>query len=145
MITATSQKQKMASLLGAASIPFIACISLLAAMVLQILSFAAPYWAYSDTEDIGLWRRTNCVQRNGVAGCYRTDHLWYYYTGKVVCECVCGGGGVHNCHCNVLKNCIMSSYYKFQGCFQLDPLFKNTLGLIIIYYLHQQIMKCLVK
>ncbi|XP_059141840.1 uncharacterized protein LOC131929578 [Physella acuta] len=70
----------MASLLGAASIPFIACISLLAAMVLQILSFAAPYWAYSNTEDIGLWRRTNCVQRNGVSGCYRTDHLWYYYT-----------------------------------------------------------------
>ncbi|CAL1537326.1 unnamed protein product [Lymnaea stagnalis] len=70
----------MAGVLGAASIPFIGCVSLLACMVLQILAFAAPFWAYSPTADIGLWRRTNCIDENGVSGCYRTDHMWYFYT-----------------------------------------------------------------
>lgn len=78
----------MAGVLGAASLPFIGCVALLAAMVLQILSYATPYWAevtLSDsgtTADIGLWRKANCLVNKDKTGCMRTDHMNYKYTGK---------------------------------------------------------------
>ncbi|XP_041353577.1 uncharacterized protein LOC121371619 [Gigantopelta aegis] len=67
----------MASLFGAAAIPFIACIALLAAETLQILSFAAPYWATSEVTgtSFGLWRKARCATE--YVGCTRWDFPWY--------------------------------------------------------------------
>ncbi|CAG5132536.1 unnamed protein product [Candidula unifasciata] len=72
----------MPGVLGAASIPFIACVTLLMAMILQVLSFAAPFWAYDNNGDFGLWRKYLCLAANGGSpnndlGCYKQDHPWY--------------------------------------------------------------------
>ncbi len=72
----------MASVFGAAAIPFIACIALLVAEALQILSFAAPYWASEklksspdSVKTVGLWRYAQCVGGSNV-DCFQYDIQW---------------------------------------------------------------------
>ncbi|ESO82998.1 hypothetical protein LOTGIDRAFT_236912 [Lottia gigantea] len=62
--------------LGAAALPFIACVALLAALILHVLSFASPYWAYSDgVGHFGLWRYAECLL-DDIKDCYRYDMHW---------------------------------------------------------------------
>jgi hypothetical protein len=73
---------KMANKVKAASIPFFGCTTLLIAMVLQVLSYAAPFWAYDKNGDFGLWRKYTCITVDGDGsasdlGCYKQDHPWY--------------------------------------------------------------------
>ncbi|GFO34602.1 hypothetical protein PoB_006110700 [Plakobranchus ocellatus] len=70
-------------ILGAASIPFIGCVTLLLAMILHILSFASPFWAEDKDEDFdfGLWRSYRCIPDQDPGslaeeGCYRWNHHW---------------------------------------------------------------------
>ncbi|KAK7104105.1 uncharacterized protein [Littorina saxatilis] len=69
----------MPSVFGAASIPFIGCVALLAAEIMTILAFATPYWASDDDMSFGLWRTAKC--NPGSTGpdrddCYRSDFPW---------------------------------------------------------------------
>ncbi|XP_046334297.1 uncharacterized protein LOC124116815 [Haliotis rufescens] len=66
----------MASVFGAAAIPFIACIALLLAESLQILSFAAPYWASDQFGSFGLWRHVKCVGGSNI-DCYQYEYPWH--------------------------------------------------------------------
>ena len=50
----------MAGGFGAASLPLISSIALLAGAVLIILGFAAPYWADDGDNYVGLWRYGKC-------------------------------------------------------------------------------------
>ncbi|KAK3093445.1 hypothetical protein FSP39_015802 [Pinctada imbricata] len=63
--------------LGAASLPFISCIALLAAAILQILGVAASNWSHDGTFYVGLWRRGLCMRPLHV-DCYRDDHVEYF-------------------------------------------------------------------
>ncbi|KAK3712670.1 hypothetical protein RRG08_058572 [Elysia crispata] len=67
--------------LGAASIPFIGCVTLMLALTLHILSFAMPFWAADDVGDFGLWRVRRCIPvlQPGQLDdevCYQWDHPW---------------------------------------------------------------------
>ncbi|KAH3874765.1 uncharacterized protein LOC127870458 [Dreissena polymorpha] len=57
---------------GAASLPLISAIALLAGALLIILGFAAPYWANDGTHYVGLWRYGRCV-KDDIIGCYALD------------------------------------------------------------------------
>ncbi|XP_061173881.1 uncharacterized protein LOC133182990 [Saccostrea echinata] len=67
----------MGKLFGAASLPMMACIALLIGAIFQILGFAAPYWAFDGTYDVGLWRLARC-QFSYHVHCYRQDHVEYF-------------------------------------------------------------------
>ncbi|XP_022332123.2 uncharacterized protein LOC111129896 [Crassostrea virginica] len=66
----------MGKLFGSASLPMMACIALLIGSIFQILSFAAPYWSFDGTYDVGLWRIARC--RGQHQDCYRQDHVEYF-------------------------------------------------------------------
>jgi hypothetical protein len=72
----------MPSMLGAGSLPFIACIALLVAATLQILGFAVPSWSYNGIEERyeGLWRYGAC-RGEGTQDCYKYDHKSFGYVG----------------------------------------------------------------
>jgi hypothetical protein len=76
----------MGKLFGAASMPMMACIALLIAAIFQILGFAAPYWAFDGTYDVGLWRIARCTSSYHI-GCYRQDHVEYFTSGTIP-ECL---------------------------------------------------------
>jgi hypothetical protein len=59
----------MAGGFGAASLPLISSIALLAGAVLIILGFAAPYWANDGVNYVGLWRYGKCMNPNS-KDCY---------------------------------------------------------------------------
>lgn len=62
----------MAGGFGAASLPLISAIALLAGAVLLILGFAAPFWSHDGTHYRGLWRYGRCVNE-GHRDCYHYD------------------------------------------------------------------------
>lgn len=72
----------MGKLFGAASMPMMACIALLIGAIFQILGFAAPYWAFDGTYDVGLWRLARCKSSYHI-GCYREDHVEYFASGTI--------------------------------------------------------------
>lgn len=57
---------------GAAAMPLIASIALLAGAILIILGFATPSWAFDGTNYVGLWRYGNCLE-DGYIKCYHYD------------------------------------------------------------------------
>ena len=71
----------MGKLLGGASLPFIACVALLASAVLLVISFASPYWAHDPVQDrhMGLWRYASC--RNVDRDCRLYDLVEFYVPG----------------------------------------------------------------
>ena len=70
------------NLLGTASLPFIACIALLAAAILEILGFAAANWSHDGVFNVGLWRKGECFKPNH-ADCYKDDHVEYWTERKL--------------------------------------------------------------
>lgn len=62
--------------------PMMACIALLIGAIFQILGFAAPYWAFDGTYDVGLWRLARCKSSYHI-GCYREDHVEYFASGTI--------------------------------------------------------------
>ncbi|KAK3712672.1 hypothetical protein RRG08_058574 [Elysia crispata] len=64
-------------ILGAGSIPFIGCVVLLVAMVLDILSFASPFWAKDSFGEFGLWRTSSdyCAERS-FSSCRQWADRW---------------------------------------------------------------------
>lgn len=67
----------MGRLFGSAGMPMMACIALLIGAIFQILGFAAPYWAFDGTYDVGLWRVARCKTGYHL-DCYREDHVEYF-------------------------------------------------------------------
>ncbi|XP_048249127.1 uncharacterized protein LOC124116822 isoform X2 [Haliotis rufescens] len=57
-------------------LPLLACIALLLAEILQILSFAAPFWAWDSSASFGLWRRLSCL-RGSHDGCIQFNYPWH--------------------------------------------------------------------
>lgn len=62
----------MAGGFGAASLPLISAIALLAGAVLLILGFATPNWANDGVHYVGLWRYGRCVNEDS-RDCYHYD------------------------------------------------------------------------
>ena len=62
----------MAGGFGAASLPLLSAIALLAGAVLLILGFAAPYWHFDGVHYAGLWRYGRCANE-GNRDCYHYD------------------------------------------------------------------------
>lgn len=65
-------RDKMAGGFGAASLPLISSIALLAGAVLIILGFAAPFWHNDGVHYVGLWRYGQCVNPD-FKDCYHYD------------------------------------------------------------------------
>lgn len=72
----------MPSVFGAASLPMIACIALLAAVIFEILGFATTSWSNDGTHDVGLWRYGKCY-RPAHYDCVKYDHVEYFASGTV--------------------------------------------------------------
>ena len=65
--------------LGAASIPFMGCVTLLLAIILHILAFASPFWAEDSEGQFGLWRVHNCNPEPNAYDndeCYQWNQKW---------------------------------------------------------------------
>lgn len=62
----------MAGGFGAASLPLISSIALLAGAILIIIGFAAPYWANDGNNYVGLWRYGKCSKPE-YWDCYKYD------------------------------------------------------------------------
>lgn len=69
--------------IGAASLPLIACIALIAAAVFQILALASASWGYNDKTSmyVGLWRDGRCYKSDH-RECFKSDHVEYFAEGK---------------------------------------------------------------
>lgn len=70
--------------IGAASLPLIGCIALIAAAVCQVIAFACANWGYDKTRSlyVGLWRDGNCFKSDH-RECYRRDHVEFFAEGRV--------------------------------------------------------------
>lgn len=84
----------MAGGFGAASLPLISAIALLAGAVLIILGFAAPFWSHNGIVYVGLWRYGGCVTPEHY-DCYSYDqpslrHIpdWLHATRALECMAV---------------------------------------------------------
>lgn len=65
--------------IGAASLPLIATIALIAAAVCQVLAFGCASWGYDGTRFlyVGLWRDGNCNKPDHKE-CFQRDHVEYF-------------------------------------------------------------------
>ena len=69
--------------IGAASLPLIASISLISAAVFQVIAFASSSWGYDTFRHVhvGLWRDSNCYKPNHM-DCFNIDHVEYFTEGR---------------------------------------------------------------
>ncbi|XP_063427813.1 uncharacterized protein LOC134711247 [Mytilus trossulus] len=65
--------------IGAASLPLIGCIALIAAAVCQVIAFACANWGYDKNRSlyVGLWRDGNCFKSDH-RECYKRDHVEFF-------------------------------------------------------------------
>jgi hypothetical protein len=59
---------------------WVSSIFLVIAAIGQILSFAAPYWAFDGIHFVGLWKYGRCLKEDH-KHCYQMWHVEYFVSG----------------------------------------------------------------